>query len=81
MAVWTQPVAYSYTDVDFDSDVCVCLDVDITTLVKSLESYGNHSFHEYTPKSRSAMTIMSIHLMMVMIQCGGMDSASSLFIH
>ena len=39
VAVWTQPVAYSYTDVDFDSDVWVCLDVDITTLAKSLESH------------------------------------------
>ena len=55
-------VAYSYTDVDFDSDVWVFLDVDITTLAKSLESYWNHSFHEYTPRSSSAMAIVSTQL-------------------
>ena len=76
-----QPVAYSYTDVDFDSDVWVCLDVDITTLAKSLKSYCNHSSHWHTPRLNSAMAIVSIQLMTVMIQCGGMDAASSLFIH
>ena len=118
VAVWMQPVAYSYTDVDFDSDVWVCLDVDITALAKSLESHWwslcvlnwwhwqsnfylgiwivqycitalaksleahwNHSVHEYTPRSSSAMVIVCIQLMTVTIQCGGVDAASSLFIH
>ena len=81
MSTWGQPGAYLYTDVDFDSDLWVCLDVDIITLAKSLESYWNHLFHEYTPRSRSAMIIMSIHLMTVTIQCGDVDAASSLFIH
>ena len=54
-----QPVAYSYTDVNFDSDVWVCLDVDISTLAEALKSYCNHLFHEYTPRSSSAMAIIS----------------------
>ena len=36
LAVWMQPVAYSYTDVDFDSDVWVCLDVDHIGKVTSI---------------------------------------------
>ena len=76
-----QPVAYSYTDVNFDSDVWVCLDVDITTLAKSLKSYCNNLFHEYTPRSSSAMDIVCSQLMMITIECGGVDAASSLFIH
>ena len=81
VAVWMQPVAYSYTDVDFDSDVWVCLDVDITTLTKSLKSYCKDLFHWHTPRSSSTMAIMSTQLMTVMIQCGGVDVVSSLFIH
>ena len=39
------------------------------------------SVDEYTPRSSSAMGIVCIQLMTVTIQCGGVDTASSLFMH
>ena len=87
VAVWMQPVAYSCTDVDFDSDVWMCLDVDITTLAKSLKSWQSHCNHIVTTgelgrRFIKTFTCTSPHnLRMVMIQCGGMDATSSLFMH
>ena len=81
MAMWMQPVAYSYTDVDFDSDVWVCLEVDITTLAKSQKSYCKDLFHWHTQRPCSTMAIMSTQLMTVMIRGGVVDAVSSLFIH